>query len=157
MTSRHFASYTEARRQLRAVLDAASSGFVTTIDRDDERFLVVSAEQQRRDLAALLPSRASVVAEGGGWAVILPGLPVHGDGETLDEAIDDALSALREYAEDWNTRLLLAPNHAQNHVLVELVELSDDDQLREWLVGGGGPPDAPAGAGAQHPERLLPA
>jgi predicted RNase H-like HicB family nuclease len=117
----------------------------------------VSAEQQRRDLAALLPSRASVVAEGGGWALILPGLPVHGDGETLDEAIDDALSALREYAEDWNTRLLLAPNHAQNHVLVELVELSDDDQLREWLVGGGGPPDAPAGAGAQHPERLLPA
>ncbi|HEU4913135.1 MAG TPA: prevent-host-death protein [Actinomycetes bacterium] len=157
MTSRHFTSYTQARQQFRAVLDAASSGLVTTIDRDDERFLVVSAEQQRRDLAALLPSRASVVAEGGGWAVILPGLPVHGDGETFDDAIDDALAALREYAEDWNTRLRLAPNHAQNHVLVELVELSDDDQLRDWLVGGGSV-EATAEPGAQHrPERPLPA
>lgn len=89
--------------------------------------------------------------------VILPGLPVHGDGETFDEAIDDALAALREYAEDWNTRLRLAPNHAQNHALVELVELSDDDQLRDWLVGGGSV-EATAEPGAQHrPGRLLPA
>ena len=143
MTSRHFASYTQARQQLRAVLDAASSGVVTTIDRDHERFLVVAADQQRRDLAALRPSGATVVAEGGGWAVILPGLPVHGDGETFDDAIDDALDALREYAEDWNARLRAAPNHAQHHVVVELVELSDDDQLRDWLLGG-----APAGARA---------
>lgn len=158
MTSRHFTSYTQARQQFRAVLDAASSGVVTTIERDDERFLVVSAEQQRRDLAALRPSRASVVAEGGGWAIILPGLPVHGDGETFDEAINDSLVALREYADDWNTRLRLAPNHAQNHALVELVELSDDDQLRDWLVGGGPPTGATKGSAAQgHPERLLPA
>ena len=156
MTARHFTSYTQARQQFRAVLDAASSGFVTTIDRDDERFLVVSAEQQRRDQAALRPSRASVVAEGGGWAVILPGLPIHGDGETFDDALDDAVDALREYAEDWNARLRLAPNHAQNHVVVELVELSDDAQLRDWLVGG------PAGTGKEtgaqsRPQRLLPA
>lgn len=156
MTARHFTSYTQARQQFRAVLDAASSGVVTTIDRDDERFLVVSAEQQRRDLAALRPSRASVVAEGGGWAVILPGLPIHGDGETFDDALDDAVDALREYAEDWNARLRLAPNHAQNHVVVELVELSDDAQLRDWLVGG------PAGtveetAAQSRSQRLLPA
>ena len=156
MTARHFTSYTQARQQFRAVLDAASSGFVTTIDRDDERFLVVSAEQQRRDLAALRPSRASVVAEGGGWAVILPGLPIHGDGETFDDALDDAVDALREYAEDWNARLRLAPNHAQNHVVVELVELSDDAQLRDWLVGG--PADTVEETGApSRPQRLLPA
>ncbi|MDN5767745.1 MAG: hypothetical protein L0H96_23695 [Humibacillus sp.] len=158
MTSRHFTSYTQARQQFRAVLDAASSGVVTTIERDDERFLVVSAEQQRRDLAALRPSRASVVAEGGGWAIILPGLPVHGDGETFDEAIDDALVSLREYAEDWNTRLRRAPNHAQNHVLAELIELSDDDQLREWLVGGGAATQATEEGSEQgQPERQLPA
>ncbi|MDK3255590.1 hypothetical protein [Blastococcus capsensis] len=29
-----------------------------------------------------------------------------------------------------------AANHAVHHSLVELVELSDDDQLCEWLVGG---------------------
>lgn len=137
MTSpRHFASYTQARQQLRAVLDAARDGLVTTIDRDDERFVVVSADRQRQDLFALRPSHASVVAEGGGWAVVLPGLPVHGDGDTFDDAVDDALSALRDYAEDWNARLRTAPNHRQHHAVVELVELSTDDQLRDWLLGG---------------------
>lgn len=133
---RHFTSYTQARQQLRAVLDAARDGMVTTIDRDDERFVVVSADELRRDLTALRPSRASVVAEGGGWAVILPGLPVHGDGESFDDALDDAVAALREYAEDWNARLRTAPNHRQHHAVVELVELSTDDQLRDWLLGG---------------------
>lgn len=146
---RHFPSYTHARQQLRAVLDAASSGFVTTIDRDSERFLVVSARQQREDLAALRPSNAAVVAEGGGWAVILPGLPVYGDGDSFDEAIDDAIDALREYAEDWNLRLRTAPNHRQHHAVVELVELSTDEELRDWLLGeaastGSGAGSAPA-------------
>ena len=150
MTSRHFSSYTQARQQFRAVLDAASSGYVTTIDRDHERFVVVPANQQREDLAALRPSNASVIAEGGGWAVILPGLPVHGDGGTFDEAIDDALVALREYAEDWNTRLRLAPNHAQNHAVVELVELSDDDQLRAWLIGASAAAPATAAVRPEH-------
>ena len=144
--SRHFSSYTQARQQLRAVLDAAGSGLVTTIDRDEERFLVVSAQQQREDLAMLRPSNAAVVAEGGGWAVILPGLPVHGDGDSFDDALEDALDALREYAEDWNARLRMAPNHRQHHVVVELVELSTDEQLRDWILGGA---VSSAGAGGQ--------
>lgn len=32
--------------------------------------------------------------------------------------------------------LRLAPNHAQHRDVVELVELSDDDQFRDWLLGG---------------------
>src|SRR3954451_16834752 len=100
--ARHFESYTAARTQLRALLDAASEGLMTTLCRDDDRFVVVPAEQLRAQLTALRPSRAEVVQEGGGWAVILPGLPVHGDAPSFDEAIDDAIVALREYAEDWN-------------------------------------------------------
>lgn len=133
---RRFESYTSARQNLRAVLDAAAAGYVTTVTRDNERYLVTPAGQQREELAKLRPSNAEVLAEGGGWAVILPGLPVHGEGETFDSALDDALSALREYAEDWNERLRLAPNHAQHRAVVELVELSSDEQLRDWLLGG---------------------
>ena len=133
---RHFASYTAARTQFRAVLDAASAGLVTTLCRDDDRFVVVPAEQLRAQLADLRPAQAEVVQEGGGWAVILPGLPIHGDASSFDEAVDDAMVALREYAADWNERLRLAPNHAQHRDVVELVELSDDDQLRDWLLGG---------------------
>jgi hypothetical protein len=45
------------------------------------------------------------------------------------------VDALREYAEDWQDHLLDAPNHRENWGLVQLISLSDDDQLREWLVG----------------------
>jgi hypothetical protein len=44
---------------------------------------------------------------------------------------------LREYVEDWQERLLDAPNHGANWALVQLVSLSDDGQIRQWLVGSG--------------------
>jgi hypothetical protein len=42
---------------------------------------------------------------------------------------------LRDYAHDWQDHLLNAPNHRGNWGLVQLISLSDDEQLREWLVG----------------------
>jgi hypothetical protein len=45
------------------------------------------------------------------------------------------ITALREYADDWQERLLDAPNHRDNWALVQLIGLSNDDQLRDWLVG----------------------
>jgi len=132
---RHFDSYTEARNKLRLVLDAAHEGLITTVTRDNERFVVSSADARGAELRRLLPSAAVVAQEGGGWAAFLPGVPVHGDAGSFDHAIEDLVAALREYAEDWNDRLHTAPNHVQHRSLVELVELSDDEQLRNWLVG----------------------
>jgi hypothetical protein len=67
--------------------------------------------------------------------VFLPGVPVAADASTFDDAIEEMILALREYAEDWQERLLDAPNHRNNWALVQVVELSDDTQLRDWLVG----------------------
>ena len=78
---------------------------------------------------------AVVVAEGCGWSVFLPGLPLAAEGATFDEAIGEMVQVLREYAEDWQDRLRTAPNHADNWGLVQLIALSDDGQLRDWLVG----------------------
>ena len=147
MALRHFDSFSEARSKLRCVLDAAREGLVTTVTRDNQRFVVVAAEALAQDLRRLLPSQAVVVAEGGGWAAYIPGVPVHGDADTLDAAIDDLIDGLREYAEDWNDHLHPAPNHAQHRSLVELVELSDDEQLRAWLLGR----THPAGVGQPIP------
>jgi predicted RNase H-like HicB family nuclease len=134
-TARHFASFTAARNNLRHVLDAAHEGLVTTLTRDNERFVVASADTRGAELRRLLRSHAVVSAEGGGWAAYLPRVPVHGDATTFDEAVHDLIDALREYAEDWNDRLHSAPNHLPHRSLVEMVELSDDLQLREWLLG----------------------
>jgi hypothetical protein len=129
-------SYTQARDHFRTVLDDAKAGLMPRIgrERDHGRFVVLDGDLHRQDLAATIKANARVLAEGGGWAVVLPGLPVHGDGATFEEAIGDTIDALREYAADWDDHLRTAPNHAEHRQLVHLVQLSDDDQLREWLL-----------------------
>jgi len=134
MTVRHFPSYSEARANLRGVLDAANTGVVTTLERDHTRFAVVDGELLRSQLATLRPAGAVVTAEGGGWSAFLPGLPIAGEGEDLDAAIDDLIDALRDYASDWNDRLHVAANHEANWAVAALVELSTDEQLRSWLL-----------------------
>jgi predicted RNase H-like HicB family nuclease len=135
MSSVHYDSYSEARAHLKDLLDAAERGKVATVRRDSARAAVLDAARLRHFLATVVPSRAQVVAEAGGWSVFIPGLPVAADGPTFDEALDEMVQALREYAEDWQDRLLDAPNHRDNWGLVQLISLSDDDQLREWLAG----------------------
>jgi hypothetical protein len=137
MSAVHFDSYTDARAHLKDLLDAAERGRVATVRRDNRTTAFVDQERLRYFLASVSPSRAQVVAEAGGWSIFIPGLPVAADGASLDEALDEMILALREYAEDWQQRLLDAPNHANNWGLVQLVTLSSDIQLREWLVGSG--------------------
>jgi predicted RNase H-like HicB family nuclease len=131
----HYDSYSEARAHLKDLLDAAERGRVATVRRDSASAAVLDAGRLRHFLATVVPSRAQVVPEAGGWSVFMPGLPIAADGPTFDTAIDEMVQALREYAEDWQDRLLDAPNHRDNWGLVQLISLSDDDQLREWLAG----------------------
>ncbi len=133
----HYDSYTEARAHLKDLLDAAERGRVATVRRDAGKTAVVDVERLRRFLASVSPSRAKVVAEADGWSVFIPGLPVAADAAAFDDAVSEMIVALREYAEDWQERLLDAPNHRNNWGLVQLISLSDDDQLRDWLVGSG--------------------
>jgi predicted RNase H-like HicB family nuclease len=135
MAGVHYDSYTDARNNLKNLLDAAESGQVATLRRDSSTMIVIDATSLRRFLASVVRSRAQVVQEAGGWSVFIPGLPVAADGATFDEAIDEMIDALREYAEDWQDHLLHAVNHRDNWGLVQLISLSDDDQLREWLAG----------------------
>ncbi len=44
--------------------------------------------------------------------MFIPGPPLAADGDTLDDAIVDMIEALREYAHDWQGRLLNAPTIA---------------------------------------------
>jgi predicted RNase H-like HicB family nuclease len=120
----HYDSYTEARNNLKNLLDAAESGRVATVRRDSVTTAVLDAARLRHFLASVVPARAQVVQEAGGWSVFIPGLPVAADGETFDEAITEMIEALREYAEDWQDRLLNASNHRENWGLVQLISLS---------------------------------
>jgi Antitoxin of toxin-antitoxin, RelE / RelB, TA system len=135
MTAVHYDSYSEARAHLKDLLDAAERGRVATVRREKGQSAVVDVDRLRHFLVSVSPWRAQVVAEGDGWSIFIAGLPIAADGATFDDAVSEMISALREYAEDWQDRLLDAPDHRDNWGLVQLVSLSDDEQLRDWLVG----------------------
>lgn len=130
----HYDSYTDARNNLKNLLDAAEGGQVATIRREASTSAVLDAARLRHFLAAVVPWRAQAVPEAGGWSVFIPGLPIAADGATFEEAITEMIGALRDYAEDWQ-HLLTAENHRGNWGLVQLVSLSSDDELRAWLTG----------------------
>lgn len=129
-----FDSYTEARAHLKDLLDAAEQGRAAMIRRDGARTAVIDVERLRRLLAVRSPE-VKVWFEDGAWVLVIPGMPIGVEATTLDAAVDDLIDALREYAEAWDDHLRHAPNHADNWVIVQLVALSDDDQLREWITG----------------------
>lgn len=131
----HYDSYSEGRAHLKQMLDATEEGRVATLKRDASTAVVVDSARRRHFLSSVVPSRAQVVGEAGGWSVFIPGLPVAADASSFDDAIADMVAALREYAEDWQDHLRVASNHRENWGLVQLIELSTDEQLRAWLVG----------------------
>jgi predicted RNase H-like HicB family nuclease len=97
---------------------------------------VLSEQHVRSLLASRVGSPVEMVFEDGAWAAFIPGLPIATEAASPDEAVDELILALREYAEDWHDHPGRAPNHAENGPLVELIGISDDDQLRAWAVGG---------------------
>ncbi len=136
MSGVHYDSCADARAHLEHLLDAAENGRVATIRRDASRFAVVDVGRLRDCLVSFVRAHARVVSEGGGWSVSIPGLPVAADGTSFDDAITEMIDALREYAEDWHSEFFSAENHRDNWGIVQLISLTDDEQLRRWLVGG---------------------
>lgn len=134
MTTVSYGSAREAREHFKELLDAADEGRPATVTRDTRRVAAVDADRLVQFLIRLHPSRAQVVPDGDGWSIVMPGVPVAADGATLQEAVDELIDALRDYAEAWSQRLRLAPNHEDNWGLVQIVTLASDEQLRNWLL-----------------------
>ena len=132
----HYDNYTEGRAHLKDLLDAAERGRPATVRRDMSTSAIVDAERLRDFLTTVCPTKAEVVAEAGGWSIFVPGLPVAVDARTFRDAVHEMVDALREYADDWQDRLADVVNHAGHWGLVQLIVLSTDEQLGDWLVGG---------------------
>ncbi|GAB4100536.1 hypothetical protein [Sinomonas halotolerans] len=134
--SRHqIFDYTSARTGLKGILDFSARGGASVIRRSTGSAAVVDADRLRSYLESSLDLEGVTVHEDGAWAAFLPGIPVAAEATSLDEAVAELVAALREYAEDWTDHLSHAPNHRGHWGLVQLVELSTDDQLAGWLTG----------------------
>jgi hypothetical protein len=131
---------TAVRRSWAATLNAAADRRPVVFHRGEQDFALLPVPLLHEVLRRAVPA-PEVVAEDGGWTVVLPGFPVAADGLTLDEALRDFVRALRDYALAWDDQLHRAPNHQHAAALVQHVCISDDDQLLLWARGL---PDQPA-------------
>jgi len=125
----------EARQHWREVLDAAQDGRAVIVRRDDTSTAVLDANRLRHFLASVVPSRAAIISEGDHFSIYLQEQPIAADGVTLDDAVEEMIEALRTYAVAWHEVLGSALNHRDNWGLVQLIDLSTDDQLGSWLTG----------------------
>ena len=126
----------EARDHFKELMDRAESGGVAVLRRNSTMVLV---ERDVLDsaLAAQHPFDVKVSFSDGQISMWIGRVPVHGVGESYDEAEEDFLDALVDYAETWVTELRFAPNHKTNAGLVKRVLMfaGDRDELRRVVFG----------------------
>lgn len=128
-----YPTFSEARKDLKRVYDVSESGRTVTLGRDSYVAAVVNAARLRDFFSRTVSPRVQAQFEDGVWVAFMEGRPFVAEGASLEEAVADLLVSLREYAEDWEDRLQAAPNHAGNWGLVQLINLSTDEQLTEWM------------------------
>ena len=128
------ATATEVRRSWATSLNAAAERRPVIFHRGAQDFALLTTPLLRDVLRRAVPA-PEVIAEDGGWTVVLPGYPIAADGTTLEQALHDFVYALRDYADAWDDRLHRAPNHQHAAALVHYVSVSDDDELLAWAHG----------------------
>ncbi|MBX3312632.1 MAG: hypothetical protein KF916_07095 [Microbacteriaceae bacterium] len=129
-----YQTFTQARENLKSVLDAAGKGRTVTIARDGEVSAVLSANKLREYLATTIRANVQIYFEEDVCIAIMEGTPFVSEGKDLEEALNDLVLSLREYAEDWEDHLHLSPNHKTNWGLVNLVKTSSNEELLDWFA-----------------------
>ena len=118
--------YSTAERHLAVVMRRESDAPVAVIHRDD----------LKRALRALCPLEPQVrFSADEHVSMWIEGLPVSAEGSTFESAGADLLHSLRAYSLTWVEDLRDYPNHKQNWGVVNLVLLSDDDELQVHMFG----------------------
>ncbi|GAA3929405.1 hypothetical protein [Microbacterium soli] len=132
-----YPSYSSARAHFKDVLDATERGRSVTVAREGHVSVVVQADRLQSFFFHSVAPRVELTTEDGRVIALMSGRPFASEGATVDDALDDLILSLREYAEDWEARLQQAPNHRDNWALVQLIKLSSDEQLLKWFEHGG--------------------
>lgn len=127
----------DARTHLKDIYDSAQAGVPAVVRRSsDPSVAVVRVDSLKRALRALCQVDPQVRFSENSVSMWLPGFPISAEAKDFDAAVDGFIAAMRDYAELWVDVLRRYSNHEQNWGLVNLILLSDDDELRRHIVGG---------------------
>ncbi|MFM9921317.1 hypothetical protein [Lacisediminihabitans sp. H27-G8] len=135
MSTVRYANGSAARKEFSRFLKSAFVGQVVTVESAGHTLALIDAKVFRNHLERAAPARAKVSEAEGAIAIVIPGWPFAVETGSLDESLEEMIDVLREYASDWQARLHTTQNHSDNWALVQLVELSSDEELTAWLTG----------------------
>lgn len=126
-----------ARNAIGEIYNTAERHLAVTITREnDAPVAVIRQDHLKKALQALCLLEPQVrFSSDGQVSMWLDGLPVSGQGETFDAAGQEIIDSLREYAKTWVEDLRDYPNHKHRWDVVNLVLLSEDDEMRAFLFG----------------------
>lgn len=132
-----FTKITDARASMREIYDSAERHMAAVVRREnDPPVAVIRSDDLKRALRALCPIDPQVrVAPGGQVSMWIEGMPIAGEGADFEAAGNDLIDSLRAYSVTWVDDLHQFSNHQQRWGLVNLVLLSDDEELRVHLFG----------------------
>lgn len=135
MTTLDYATFTDARSHLKEAYDRASRGTTVRLGRDGDRLALVSQPRLREYFAATVAPELRVGQEDDRWIASMDARPFVAEGRDAESAIDELAVELREYADDYEIHYAHASNRQSEWGLVQLVLLSNDAELAEWLRG----------------------
>lgn len=132
-----YSKITKARASISEIYSTVEQHLVVGILREgDAPVAVIRRDDLKAALQALSPLSPQVrFSKNGTVSMWIEGLPISSQGSSFDEAGEELIVALRDYAQTWVEELKNYPNHKERWGVANLVLLSDDDELREFLFG----------------------
>ncbi len=132
-----YRSISAARSAISEIYNTAERNLAVGITREnDVPVAVIRQDHLKKALQALCLLQPQVrFSSDGAVSMWLDGLPVSGQGESFDAAGQDLIDSLRDYAKTWIEELRDYPNHKNRWDVVNLVLLSNDDEMRVFLFG----------------------
>jgi hypothetical protein len=132
-----YAKITDARIAISDIYDTVSRHLVVGIARENDAPVTVI---RKDDLKSVLLSHCALepkvhFSKAGQVSIWLENLPVSSQGNSLIEAEIELIESLRAYTQTWIEELREYPNHHKGWALPALVQLSDDNELRQFLFG----------------------
>ena len=126
-----------ARDDIGQIYSTVERHLVVGISRgNDAPVAVIRRDDLKKALRALCPLDPQVrFSEGGVVSMWIDDLPVSSQGGNLDETEQGLIEALRDYSQTWVEDLKEYPNHKHRWDVVNLILLSDDDEMRAFLFG----------------------
>ena len=109
------------------------------ITRRNREFVLTGADQLQRWLGARHRFSTEVIYESdGGVSLWVPELALFGRGTSYEQAREDLLAEVREYLDEWDEDLHLAPNHKAREGWVRRLQLlaGDEPALAAALLEG---------------------